>query len=72
MFTPIENLVFHHYEREKAASVYSDHNDTWWDEEQRSITKAREDRVNDAAAMIHSNSAHFLKVSTAVPHEAVV
>ena len=25
IFTPVENLVFHHYERHKGKSVYSDH-----------------------------------------------
>mmetsp|Transcript_13994 Transcript_13994/g.42246 ORF Transcript_13994/g.42246 Transcript_13994/m.42246 type:complete len:589 (-) Transcript_13994:1417-3183(-) len=41
VFTPIENLVFHHYERAKAKSVYSDHNETWFELEARSINKVR-------------------------------
>jgi len=30
IFTPIENLIFHHYERKKGKSVYADHDETWW------------------------------------------
>lgn len=40
IFTPVENLIFHHYEREKGKSVYSDHDEAWWDEEQRTLVRA--------------------------------
>jgi Glycosyltransferase (GlcNAc) len=41
IFTPIENLIFHHYEREKGKIVYSDHDELWWSEEQRTLVKVR-------------------------------
>lgn len=41
IFTPVENLIFHHYEREKGKSVYSDHDEVWWDVEQRTLVKVR-------------------------------
>jgi Glycosyltransferase (GlcNAc) len=41
IFTPTENLIFHHYEREKGKSVYSDHDELWWSEEQATLVKVR-------------------------------